>query len=344
MAATAAPGADVHRRRWVRPVVGLVAGLVAVSVVAASAGGLADAAGVLGRMDPAWLTVAILAIAVRLGCYAVQLARLAAPSGGLTAPTAGGLSLTVFGFGAVTPAAPAEGLAIAAAELRRRGRPAQTAHLILGFSEWFTQRTFYAVTALNLVVVVAAGHLAALGSWPFLLAALVVVAALAATAVAARRPGAAGAAAVVLGALRLGRRRVPAEERRAAGVRWHAVAMGVVGSPSNRARLAVVSAAAVLADAGTLWAACLAAGVHPHPEIVVLAATVGTMASWVPFVPAGLGVVEAVIPAVLRHFGAPLDRALAATVAYRAAGTLLPALVGLVAVGGLRRAKVPVAN
>lgn len=329
------------RRRWLRPLIGLVAGVGAVSVVVGSAGGLADATDVLGRMSPWWLTVAGLAVAARLSGYAVQIRRLSRPSGAVPALVAGALSLTVYGFGAVTPAAPAEGLALAAAGLRRRGRTPATAHLILGLSEWFAQRTFYAVTALNLVVVVAAGHLAALGSWPFLVAALVVLAALAATAAAARHSGAAGFVAVVLGALRLRRARPPAEARRAAGIEWHATAMEVVGSPLNRAHLAGVSAGAVLADAATLWAACRAAGVAPHLEIVVLAATVGTMASWVPLLPAGLGLVEAAIPAVLQHFGAPLDHALAAAVAYRALGTLAPALVGIAAAGILRRSPRP---
>lgn len=342
------PGAEPHstptvgtdrpaRRPWVRTLLGLVVGLGAVSVLVASAGGLADATDVLARMNTWWLVVAGLAVAARLALYAAQIRRLSRSSGGLTVSVAGALSLTVYGLGAVTPAAPAEGLALAAAGLRRRGRTPATAHLVLGFSEWFAQRTFYGVTAVNLVAVVAAGHLAALGSWPFLLAALAVLVALAATAVAARHPGAAGFAAVVLGALRLRRARPPADERRAAGVQWHATAMEVVGSPRNRARLAAVSAAAVLADAAALWAACRAAGIQPHLEIAILAATVGTMASWVPLLPAGLGLVEAAIPAVLHHFGAPLDRALAATVAYRALGTLAPATIGIAAAGALRR-------
>ena len=94
----------------------------------------------------------------------------------------------------------------------------------------------------------------------------------------------------------------------------------------NRVRLALVSAVAVLADAATLWATCHAAGFHIHPEIALLARTVGTVASWIPLLPSGLGVVEVAIPAILHRFGAPLDDALAATLVYRAAGTLLPAL------------------
>ena len=124
--------------------------------------------------------------------------------------------------------------------------------------------------------------------------------------------------------------------RQAAGA-WHAQAMAVVGPPSNRVRLAVVSALAVLADAATLWTTCHAAGFHIHPELALLATTVGTMASWIPLLPSGLGLVEAAIPAILHRFDAPLDDALAATLVYRAAGTLLPALAGMLAIALLRR-------
>ncbi|MGZ4672729.1 MAG: hypothetical protein ACXV8K_08725, partial [Ilumatobacteraceae bacterium] len=57
---------------------------------------------------------------------------------------------------------------------------------------------------------------------------------------------------------------------------------------------------------------------------------------WVPLLPSGLGLVEAAIPAILHRFGAPLDDGLAATLVYRAAGTLLPALVGGLAIIALR--------
>jgi len=60
------------------------------------------------------------------------------------------------------------------------------------------------------------------------------------------------------------------------------------------------------------------------------------MASWVPLLPGGLGIVEAAIPAILHHFGAPLADALAATLVYRAAGTLLPAIAGAIAIPVLR--------
>jgi len=200
--------------------------------------------------------------------------------------------------------------------------------MICGFSEWFTQRTFYGVAALDLIAVIALGHLAFSDSWPFMIVALIVILALAGTALAARRPASAVWISRVLGAIRVRRPQPPQEIRDQSASAWHARAMAVVGAPRNRLRLALVSASAVVVDAATLWATSHAAGFHIHPELALLATTVGTIVSWVPLLPGGLGLVEAAIPTVLHRFGAPLDAALAATLVYRAAGTLLPALAG----------------
>jgi hypothetical protein len=107
-----------------------------------------------------------------------------------------------------------------------------------------------------------------------MIVAVVVLVALGGIAVLARRPQSAERVAVLLGAIRLRRPQPPpAETRRQAAGAWHAQAMAVVGPPSNRARLAVVSASAVIADAATLWATCHAAGFHIHPELALLATT-----------------------------------------------------------------------
>lgn len=319
-----------------RLIVGLGIGVLAVWFVVSTAGGLADADDSIRQMRPGWVVVALALSATRIGLYALQLLWLARRSGRMSRSAALGLSLVVFGFGAVTPVAPAEGLALAVRELRRRGRSKQQAWLTLGFSEWFAQRAFYAVTALDLLLVISVGHLAWADSWPFALAGGLVIVLLVATATLARRPATAERAFVVLGAFRLRQPRAPAADRRRSANAWRDAAMATVGPPANRVRLALVSGGAVLADAATLSAACLGAGIHLDFEVVVLAATVGTMASWIPLLPGGLGLVEAVIPVILHRFGAPLADALAATVVYRAAGTLLPALVGALAATAMR--------
>ncbi len=329
------------RPRLIRAALGLAAGLVALFVVIAVGGGLADAVAILRGMHYGWVAVAIACAVGRIGALAAQVGRLARSSGPASRRMSWQLALVVFGVGAVTPAAPAEGLALAGHELTRRGRDRRTAVITLGLVEWFAQRAFYLVSAVNLLIVVIVGRLPTAESWPFALAAIVVIGALVITAIASRRPASIGWAAVVLGAIRFRRSGVPRDVRRQNGMNWHANAMTIAGPTMNRARLATWSCLAVVLDAATLWAACRATGIEIGPELVLLASTVGTMASWVPFLPSGLGVVEAVVPSILHRFGAPLDVALAATLTSRAAGTLLPALAGLPAVAALRRLPQP---
>ena len=308
--------------------IGSVVGATAIWVVLSSAGGLGDALDAVRRMRPGFVVLAVGFAVIRLVLFGLQLLWLGRRTGPMGLLTALGLSLVVYGFGAVTPAAPAEGMAIASRELRRRGRTKRQARLTVGFSEWFAQRTFYAVAALDLILVIALGHLSLVDSWPFMIVAIVVIVAIAGTAVAARRPASAAWIMGKLAAIRIRRPQPTPDVRRQSAGAWHAEAMAVIGSPGNRVRLALISTFAVLADAATLWATCHAAGFHIHPELAVLARTVGTIASWIPLLPGGLGVVEVVIPAILHRFGAPLDDALAATLVYRAVGTVLPALAG----------------
>jgi putative heme transporter len=331
------PPTPGRRRPITKLVVGVVAGGVAVWLVISAAGGIGDALDAIRHMRVGFVALAVGIAAARLGLYGLQLAWLGRRSGRLGLATAFGLASVVYGFGAAMPAAPAEGLALASRELRRRGRTKRQSRLTVGLSEWFAQRAFYAVAAIDLIIAVAQGHLTWSDAWPLVVAAAMVIMTLGATAVLARRPTSAERVAVALGAIRL-RRPHPAEteaRRRAAGA-WHAEAVAMLGPPRNRVRLAVVSALAVVADGATLWATCHAAGFHLHPELAILAATVGTMASWVPLLPSGLGLVEAAVPALMARFGVPLPDAFAATVVYRAAGTLLPVFAGALALAALR--------
>jgi uncharacterized protein (TIRG00374 family) len=316
--------------------IGSIVGVAAIWFVVSTAGGVGDALDAVGRMRGGFVVLAVGFAVLRVALFGLQLRWLGRRTGEMNLLTALWLSLVVFGFGAVTPAAPAEGMAIASRELRRRGRTKRQARLTVGFSEWFAQRTFYAVAALDLFLVIALGHLSVAESWPFIIVAVLVVIAITGTAVVARRPTSAEWMFGVLAAIRIRRPHPEPEVRRQAAGVWHAEAMVVVGPARNRVRLALVSAAAVLADAATLWATCHAAGFHIHLELALLARTVGTVASWIPLLPSGLGVVEVAIPAILHRFGAPLDDALAATVVYRAAGTLLPALAGGLAMIALK--------
>ncbi len=320
----------------VRRGVAVVVGAGAVYAVFSAAGGLGDAIDALDHMQPGWIVAGVVLAIGRIELYGAQLRLL---TRNLDPPkrVAWSLGWVVYGFGAITPAAPAEGLAIAATALRRNGASTSNTAISLGFSEWFAQRTFYAVAALNLLVAMALGRVPIDSDWAILAVALFVLGGLAITQRLARNPSVAGRLNVIVAAVRARRRpHPPAEQSRADGIAWHAAAMRVVGRPMQRVRAAALSAGAVVLDGGTLWCMAHGAGLRIGLEVAILAATAGTVASWIPLLPGGLGVVEAAIPAVLHASGSQYGPALAATLTYRAAGTLLPAVVGAAMVVPLR--------
>ena len=323
------------RRGLARWAAGLVIGVGAIWAVVSAAGGLTDAAHVLGRTEWAWVMAAIAVEAVSYVAMGLRLRRLARFSTDLPRRAAVGLALVVAGFGLLTPAAPVEGLTIAGGELRRRGVSQRQAALTLGFGEWFAARSFVLVAAVNIWVMAMLGDLFALDVVLVVTTAAVAIVTLVVTARLARRPAIAARTADLIGWLQFWRPRPPAEERRAAGAKWHRDAMEIVGTPANRAVLVCLSVIAVLTDMAALWASLTAVGVHVQADVVVLGASAGVLAASVPLLPGGLGLVEAVVPAVLHHFGAPLDAALAGALLYRALGTFLPAAVGAAVVSGL---------
>jgi len=86
--------------------------------------------------------------------------------------------------------------------------------------------------------------------------------------------------------------------------------MEAVGPLPRRLRIALLSAVAWLADASCLYFALRAVGVHAELEILLLAYCAGLISSALPLLPGGLGVVEAAVPAILNHYGVPLDASL----------------------------------
>ena len=319
--------------RWA---LGLAIAIAVISVVVNAAGGFADAEGALGRTEASWVAVAVLVEAISYVLMGVHLRRLARASAPVSRRFGIGLALVISGFGLLTPGSPAEGLAIAGRQLRQRGFDQRQATLTLGFTQWFSMRVFLLVAAVNVVVAVGIGDLPAADVVPLLAGASVGFVLIVVTAHFARRRSSGELAAVLLGRLRFWRPRVPSADRRAAGAAWHQQAMSIVGSPSNRVLLVGLAASALLADIGCLWASLTAARVHVGGDVVILAATAGVLATAIPLIPGGLGVVEALIPAVLHHFGAPLDAALAGAVIYRVVGTFLPATVGVLVIAGLK--------
>ena len=92
--------------------------------------------------------------------------------------------------------------------------------------------------------------------------------------------------------------------------------------------LVLLAAGSWIADAACLRLSLAAAGVNLDTDVVLLAYVAGILISTIPLLPGGFGAVEAAIPAVLHHFGAPLDIALAGILVYRGISALLPAAAG----------------
>jgi uncharacterized protein (TIRG00374 family) len=326
-----------HRRqigiaRWL---LGLAIGVGSVWVAISVTGGFTEAGDSLRRLSVPWLLSALAVEALSYGVLGLKLRELIGPEV-VGKRESVELGLVLSGFGPLTPASPAEGLALVSTHLRHRGVTKRGITMALALSEWFSMRIFLLLSALNLLVVVVIERDPLSDLWPFALAAVGVIGLLAVTARMAATPSAAVRASAMAGALRRPSRRRPVAERRAVGARWHRDARHIVGSPRHRAFLATLTATALLADIACLWFALRAGGANVGFDVALLAVTVSSVATLVPLVPGGLGIVEATMPAVMHHFGVPYDQGLAAALVYRSLGTFIPAGAGVLAVFTLR--------
>lgn len=338
--ATAPAAHRSHRQlgRWIvgLALVGLV-GYVAVSIV----NGFSAGAQAVGSAKASWLVAAVAAEVVAYLLLAAQLRRLVGPQARLGRRTSIRLAMVLCGFGCVTPASPAEGMLITGADLHRRGLPVRRVTVTLGLAEFLSALAIVALGAVNVLVAGSLSDLPSGGSLPLVGVALLALVGVGAATLFARRPSTAAWLAGVLGAVCFWRPRPSLAERRAAGAAWHAEATEVLGSGRNRALLLALAAGAWLADVVCCYLALAAVGVTLPLDVVFLAYTVGVVATLVPLLPAGLGLVETAVPLVLHSFGAPLAAAIAGVLVYRCVSTLLPAAVGLACVPGLARARRP---
>jgi hypothetical protein len=246
----------------------------------------------------------------------------------------------MWGLGSLLPASPAEGIAMSVSELKRRGVDRQHGLTMLLVAGWLQ---FW---ALVITAAAAAGIVAAVGppdrndvTRLAVIAAVLAVVAIIVNA-ATRRPITGKLVADIIWRLPHQRKRTRAELR-AAGVNEQARLVALLGNAWHQVQIAATSIGWWITDAGCLWVALHAAHAHVSFGLVVLAYVAGTAASWVPLLPGGLGAVEAVVPAVLHHFGVPLTTALAGTLLWRGLSLFLPTLAGALAYGSLRAQRVP---
>ncbi len=335
-----AAGPAVPTRRWIKWVAGAFIAAGIVYTVVFSAGSFADAVDSLAAARLCWAAVAVGCEAASFLLLGLLVHRLVGAETGVSRRATVGVGLVLSGLGNVLPAAPAEGLALASAELHRRGVKTRRVRLALAFSEWYTTRATFALVALNAVVIAAIVQFRVGGGlarpWLFGLPAAGVLGVLALTAWLASRRGTAEWVAVVAGRLRFWKPAPPIEHLRAAGAAWWSDAQEVLGNRRNRMAVVLVAAASTACDALCFGFALWAVGIHPRPGEFLLVYGAAMVASLVPLLPDGLGTVESVVPLLLHHSGTPLAAGLAAVLVYRAIATVLPAAAGALSLGRLR--------
>jgi uncharacterized membrane protein YbhN (UPF0104 family) len=287
--------------------------------------------------DLGWLAVAAM-FEVLSYLFLGSVLRLLAADKTLSYGDAVRVGLVSSGLGTVLPAAPIEGIVLAASELQTRGLERRRTFVALGLAQWYFARALFAVGALAALTVAAFAAIRtyAFGtSWPLMLTAAGVLAALFVfTGSLVRRLDLVAILARTAGRIPGARRR--ADHLAASCHAWSSEVRAVLGSRKNRVRLLGCAIAATVADATCFALALHAAGVHRGWVVLTLAYAVGMLAAFVPLLPAGLGAVEAAVPAFLASAHVPVPVALGGVLAYRALGTLMPAFVGTAALAQLR--------
>ncbi len=322
-------------RRWFGYLAALaVAGLLVYAVVVAS-GGMRDAIHELRHASRAWLFPALV---LELSSYAIAgwlLRLLRGTNTSLGWPTTTRVALVMWGLGSLLPAAPAEGMALSVSELGRRGVGRQHALIMLFVAGWFQFWALVLTAAIASAFIDAVGHPDPDDASRLFVAAAVLTALTVIVLSLARRPIVGKLVADVIW-LFPRRRTMTRDELRAAGIDQHARVVGLLGRPAHRVGIGLASTGWWIADAGGLWIALHAAHADVDFSLVILAYVAGTVASWVPLLPGGLGAVEIAVPAVLHHFGVPLAVGLTGTLLWRGLSLFLPAIVGTLAYASLR--------
>ncbi|MDP9073169.1 MAG: flippase-like domain-containing protein [Actinomycetota bacterium] len=317
-------------RRLARVVVPVLIGLGAISVVISVAGDRHELARALTGLRPSLVAAALGCELLSFACLGVHLALLGGPAQNVQRLAPFRLAWVLFGLGSILPAAPAEGLVMAGSALRHRRLARRRRLVVLGVSQFFATASLYVLAAIMALIVVAIADDGPLPhSWMLVVGGGITLALLALVTLLATRSRFAEKVAVVGGWLQHPRSCPPAAERRARGRAWHDAVLHVLDTPSKAAAVGLFALLAWVLDGMCLYLALHAVGVDPALDVLLLAYSFGAAASLIPFLPAGLGVVETLTPALLHLYGVPWEGALAGLLVYRALGTLLPALIGV---------------
>lgn len=321
----------------VRTVLPVLVASGAVLAVVSVAGNSREIVRDIHRVQP-WLVAAALAFEVlRFVCLAIHLALLGGPVPNVRRLAPFRLAWLVFGFGSILPAAPAEGLVMADSALHLRHLDRRRRLVVLGVSQFFSTASLYALAGITALIVVAVAHEGPFpDSWTLVVGGGTTLVLLALIGILTTRARFAEFVALIAGRVLHPRSHPPEAELRARGRAWHDAVMHVLANPTRAGFLVLSALVAWVFDGMCLLLALRAVGVHVDLDVLLLAYTVGTAAAFIPLLPAGLGVVETVTPAVLHLYGVPWEAALAGLLVYRLLGTLLPALVGATSLATLR--------
>jgi uncharacterized protein (TIRG00374 family) len=313
----------------------LVAALIFGIVRAASEVG--EALHTVFAADAGWIALAALLETITYVLLGTVLRRLAADR---TVSWGDGvrIGLIAVGLGNILPAAPVEGMVMAAHELEVKGVSRRRTFVAVGLAQWYFARALFAVGALAARVVAAFGalHASPFGaSWPLLLGSGVALALLFLT------MGLLVARVGVLDALGRMAARVPfararTERLAASCAAWTGEVRAALGARGNQLRLLALALGASIADGSCFALSLHATGVRAPVTVLLLAYAFAMIGAFIPLLPAGFGVVETAVPAFLHHAHVPIATALAGVLAYRALATLMPAFVGVAALGQLR--------
>lgn len=333
---------DGRVRKVGRVLVPILIGGAAVVVVATSAGDLGAMGHALRTVDPRFVAIALSA---ELGSFAflgLHLRALGGPRANVRRLAPFRIATIVFGLGSVMPAAPAEGLVMAGSALKHRRLARRRTVLVLGVSQFFGTIGLYLLAALSALAVVMFAHDRPIAARGLLVAGGIgTLLVLAGLAVILTRRRFAEIAGIVAGRIRHLRHPAPATERRERGVAWHDATMHLLTEHHRAPWLAVSMIVGWALDGTCLFFALRAVGVHVGLDVLLLAYSVGAAACLIPFLPAGLGVVETLLPGLLHLYRVPVESALAGLLVYRALGTFLPAVVGAASLVSLRFEKAP---
>ena len=338
---------DVHavprsrRKLWF----GIFVAVGGVYAAIANAGGVADAVEAMRTAHWRLLVAASVAQFVNYLLLAVLLRSLVSVrSPACTPATALRLAFVLNGLGNVLPASPAEGIALTHAELLRRHVEPRRATLALGFTKWYTTRALFAVFTIDALIIVSIAEIKYPSTFPDRLTLTIIGAGvllvLGFSAWLAQRARTAELVALIGHRIAFWRPQSPADEVRARGNAWYRDARELLGGRRRRYFIATIAMLACLADAQCFRLSLRALGVHLRPWWFLITYVAAMVAMLIPFLPAGLGAVESIVPALLRGARVPAAVALAGVVAYRAIATIAPALIGVFALVRLRTARV----